>query len=375
MARPRIRKGEEAAFSIRPTLVNDFCPLDTKRDLIFSKVVSRMLYGVEVWGVNKQLVRKAHRTMMMAVRWALGVSRRSSAEVVLLTECGLRPLYIEAHARTARLWKASVEKPTWIGKLRRSVDKTVRGRPVVVSGGRGTWTAESLRICNRVNKAGQLWDTCNDTAEGLWAVERTKNKGSTWRRYQEQDLQRTRATATRYVWSPQWGRGFKLLTKLRVGALVLGEQLAQWHGLRCNCWFCDRPESESAVHMLLRCKAWNYERRVYLSRSIRRIREHLTHHNRPCSRANIFTLLIGGAVDDVRIDCWMWRRGKPMTAVGESGEEVVDGVSVWDSQPPAMRVAAFLQAVVARRSKLLFTNRAEIEQQAGFSVGTPASER
>jgi hypothetical protein len=311
-----------------------------------------VLYSVELWGVTKAALVPAQKLLMDAVRIATGVAKGAVSAEVLLTEMGLRSIECEARSRIVRLWRDSQCKPTWVGKVCRAKRQATRD----------TWTAACRRIVEKVleTEGTKKEASCRENAQALWDAERAKCvKSVSWKAYSERDLEITRVSSTRFVWSPIFGKGLMLVMKARIGALDLCDSRAKRKQVKSFCWSCeDETLKENIVHLMLRCKCWRQDRYELLGPIITSTREILINENRIANAPNVCTLLLGGAVDGVRIENWMWDKSSQMTVAEEGCESMAAivgaGRSIWRAQPVALTVAAYLQTVIRKRRQLLW---------------------
>jgi len=373
MAKSRLKKGRGALSVIRPLLLNEFIPICTKADVIYSKMVSTMLYAVELWGTVKVRLKPLQKLLMKAVRMAAGVGKSAASAEVLLAEFGLKPLELEAEGRITRFWQSSARKMTWIGSVRKSAAKAKRG----------TWTCDARRVVRRVQKCEGVVDgaSCHEIVEALWKAKQGECKKATWGQYKRQDFAATRLSMSDFVWSPAFGKGLKLLMKARMGALSLAPQRARMHRCESFCWCCERIDKQETVeHLILHCSAWKADRYNLLKAVISGTREILINNNRPGSAENVCSLLLGGAVDGVRIENWGWEKHSEMDAV-EEGLESEDtvlgaGLCLWASQPVSLAMAAYFQSVMKKRNKLLWGKVEWLEATLGCNpLSKPVKQR
>jgi hypothetical protein len=87
-------------------------------------------------------------------------------------------------------------------------------------------------------------------------------------------------------------------------------------------------------------------------------RELLVAEGSIATAANIHTLLLGGAVDEVLIENWMWSKTGSMTVTeeGRESKEVVIGAGryIWRAKHVVLVVVAYQQTVMRKRRQDLW---------------------
>lgn len=111
-------KGLRALGTLKPLLLDKYCPVPLKVELVRSLVYPVMTYGGEFIGFNKRHSAPMQRVIDMAMRWILGLRRtnRQVAGLTLSLDLGLPPMYEVLAGLRARL-HAKLETPDFMKTL------------------------------------------------------------------------------------------------------------------------------------------------------------------------------------------------------------------------------------------------------------------
>ena len=87
----RFQKMDRTIDTMRPLLSNTSLPIVMKRNIIMGVILPKLLYGAEIYGMNKLLTQKAQTRMNKALRIACG-AKYTSPSVALWEESKITPI-------------------------------------------------------------------------------------------------------------------------------------------------------------------------------------------------------------------------------------------------------------------------------------------
>ena len=118
MAQVGLKKGEATHTAIRPFLGCSDIPLFIRKHILTSVVLPRMLYGAELYGMNKKLTDKFQQLLDRSLKVILGVNPKAPvSKLVLWEEFNIPPISALAAARRARAFQKAASLKTKIALL------------------------------------------------------------------------------------------------------------------------------------------------------------------------------------------------------------------------------------------------------------------
>ena len=153
-----------------------------------------------------------------------------------------------------------------------------------------------------------LEDAVHRVQAAEWAALEAANKAAAARAYAEGRFVDTSLSRIGFSWIPIAGSSMVHLLRARVGAFVTDVRSAHFADSDVDgvCRFCESGEKETLPHVLVRCPRWDPLRRGLLYPLLRDGVD-LLHAQAPAIRASsvhLATLLLGGAVSEVRLTSW-----------------------------------------------------------------------
>jgi hypothetical protein len=315
---PRLALGKKTVYSLAPFLRCQVIPLADRLRVIQGVVLPRLLYGAELYGMNRELTDAMQRLLNMSLRSMLRVGTWTSLSTYALwQEFGVLPICALAAGRRIRAFLKCFALSTWVHEL---VSEPFRTRRWTWVTGVGRWT---LRQCPQHSEyVREFWNQWMNwepsTAKRLVEAAIAKREYSirltgyrsrpetTW--YSDGDYRKTPLTRPNVAYCPVLNPGIALLIRARMGAIATVEVLLRmeklspmaWEG-RCPC--CRATITEDIPHILLECPRYDPQRRKYLSALLRQITE-IDPDDQLDRRQKSF-MLLGGSVDDLCLPKWL----------------------------------------------------------------------
>lgn len=303
-------KGTRTIYGMEPFLRCTTIPLSIKRTCLLMVVLPTLLYGAELWGMQKSNTDKMQTQLNVALRWCLGVRGPSSLFPVqaMYAECQVDPICVYAAKQRARAYFKYGGAKTWIGQL---VRNPLRAR-------QRSWVTSVEFWLNKytVIKVGASRNPNEGDAYTLMPLKEQRAAVQTvYEATQLREHNRECAVplndkyfSNQYssmlvnFWLPQCGRGIMLLSQLRADAYWVGQRLRHFKTMerRSNrCQYCRKYAPETRTHLLLECTAWNVQRETFLGVAIVTATNLLTSwgtFDAPTKLEFLSTLLLGGCV-------------------------------------------------------------------------------
>ena len=180
--------------------------------------------------------------------------------------------------------------------------------------------------------------------------------------YNDAQFVKTRDYMKRTVDKAELVRGFTLLSKMRIGALLTARRLAQMRVLDARyldmCPACKEAVPETSVHILCECRCYRGLRTQYLDELIQQGRALLEQQSSEVTSENVAKLLLGGEVGGACLKGWVPAKPRKVVLSGlnldESDSSNDDAESVdmaVSANGKCVQVAAFLQRAWLWRTK------------------------
>ena len=326
----RFQKMDRVIHQIRPLLSNTSIPIVMKRNVIMGVILPKLLYGAEIYGMNKVLTQKAQTKMNKVLRYTCG-AQYNSPTVALWGESKIPPICAIAAGRKARGYKKCATLRSYVKDL---ITAPFRHR-------KWTWISATKRWMNifgrRYDDDLIQWTTIDDPKilRGIvqTAVQQRELRGK------QRKKGDSGKNSTQYIHS-QYGNnslakarvgfhldlqmGQNLILRARIGTIYLAPQLAEKGAIaeeyKEKCPFCHTVipnEGETLEHMILECRAWDHERQQHLAKMIECCNNIMTKmrtddkHLKIIERFNdgeasvMVALLLGGEVAGKKLENWI----------------------------------------------------------------------
>ena len=357
-------------------------PMYARLRVLQTVVLPRLLYGAEIYGMNRQLTDKMQCFLNQALRRLAGLSPKSTvSNVALWREFGVRPICALAAARRARAYQKCRNLRTWASAL---TIHPYRARKWTWMSGTVRWLRRylpRLHPSETLQETDAWWDLTpkglkNATQGAVALREETLGirRSKTAKRYTEADFDKKRVVSLRMACPAAFSVGLSYLVQCRVNGVWWGRRLAH-AGLiheryRSVCPCCQQQSPETMEHALLECSRWDAYRvniggliQLALALASTALREDGDPHPVRCSAVDI---LLGGKVRGRDLGGWLPAR----TTGSEIPEErVPDNVEDSDSAEEdldvtghalsytgdcgGLRVATFLSLMIRARAPII----------------------
>ena len=356
MLERRLKKATAAAFFIRPLLRDKFIPMGIRSLILQSVVMSSLLYGSEIWGMDAKLCDMGQTELNKVMRPMLGCKAKATNVPVaaMWRELGVPPVRAAAAARRARAWFKYPSLKTWIGVLCKY--ERPKGVKAWVSSTRSWLSGHKLLEADGGDRADSPEEsTYKRVLQAEWVAAERTNKAKGALKYLGSDY----ASLSSLVAIPPLGRreqvklgpGLRMVSLCRLGSFWTGASLAQAYKKQypdldlyeelcpcCEGWVWG--SGEDINHMLVDCIKWEKEREKYLGRLIRQLQA----SHGPLGSDQLGVLLLGGASEGRRIRDWLPpRKGASLSRL--SREEI--------TQCGALEVARFVQSIDRERREIV----------------------
>ena len=391
MVRHRIALGRSTVAAILPILRCSVVPMCMKLATVAAVVGPRLLFGAELYGMNRALTQSMQNLMNQCLRACIGSpSARSVPSIGLWKETGIPPICATAGARRARAFAKARSLKTWL--------KTIVKQPFTSR--EWTWSSGSRRWIERYALTHATAEIEATYAEHGWTDLDSKALSKVVRDciYEREinirrDPRRPHGPATRWYLGaafpqtpltkssvggrPKDQAGLALIVQWRINAFVTVPMLVEWNrmpAMYCTeCPFCGGAEPETLAHIAFTCASWQAMReKPLMARLISEVESQV-----PTSEPNFeqtrLALLLGGCSDSRRVDGWMVDEPEDVDAMlpglglpadpppsvhGNDDASLASSVSnngmQWTGeQSGAITLARFLVAMASKRSKIL----------------------
>ena len=381
MASACLEKGRRTQVAIRPFLGCLDIPLCIRKQILCSVMVSRLLYGAEIYGMNKSLTRHFQQLLDESLKIMLGVSPKMPiSKLILWEEFDIPPIAALAASRRARIFQKAKNLQTNITTL---LQRPYRSLQWTWVSGTLRWLRTQVGRHRRRPNMPQLvfsddgWDMLppKQLAQSLiqlvWAREKVlkANVNPTFTTYVGSSFSKNRLTSMSTGSIPMLNQGMSLIVRARAGAiwwaykLALIRKIHARYRLLCPC--CGAPEPETLAHVMLRCATWSDLRATmlagWLGDSLTRCLDGV---DRPTDKVKTI-LLLGGEHNGRSIRRWPFHwRLEP-----SNGENPPPGVP----DCGCLRVAAYLASVIPARAAIIRALRTPVGA-AGYVDVTNSSE-
>ena len=279
----RVKVGRKTVLSLLPFLSCNVLPMSMRLRVVQAVIMPRLLFGAEVYGMNRALTTKMQTLLNMAYKAILGISRvrnNSVPSVGLWCEMLARPVCATAAGRRARAYRKCFSLSTTVGT---TIRHPLKSRKWTWSSGTLRWYRQHCDKFRPFIPEGNYDLTEASAMAAKILVEECIT-------YRETQIRRhaDRSTAASTVWyldngefadrpllktriggHPLHFRGLAWVVRFRIGAVTLAPALASRNQLGRRfeqvCPFCSQPRAETRFHLLFECGRWETLRVEHLT--------------------------------------------------------------------------------------------------------------
>lgn len=281
MIRSRRKLGRLTILHLLPFLRSTVLPVSMRYTVVRAVIVPRLLYGAEVYGMNRALTNTMQTLVNTALKAVLGiVSARSSVpSAPLWQEFGLAPVCALAAGRRARAYRKCFSLSTTIGTI---IANPLRSKQWTWSSGTPRWiTRHCAQYFHEVDPQRNreiAWQTltphelrdlvqaCITRREQMIRCTQERSTGAATILYYRLGFQNNPLTIARVFCHPRDHAGVAAVIRCRLGVFPLAPRLVEWRRLpdryMTECPFCRRHQPETLLHVLVECRAWRRVRRA-----------------------------------------------------------------------------------------------------------------
>lgn len=380
----RIRQGQATVASVLPYLRCSVLPMSMRLVTVAVVVGPRLLFGAELYGMNRKLTDKMQVLMNRALRACIGASRAGNVPSVgLWKEARTLPICALAGARRARAYAKARALKTW---LREMVLQPFRCRNWTWCSGVPRWIGRfALPHAPpniRTTYLGAGWQVLEPAAlvevvkACIMAREcklrrnliRSTAAHTLW--YEAAQFGKNPLTRARVGGQPQDQAGLALILRCRIGAFVTIPTLVGWKRVPQRfleqCPFCNGNESETLEHLVFRCGKWRGLRNEpHMAELIAEVRGLGPNFALSFGQRHLAWIL-GGSHDKCRVHGWMpegptsdsVQQDATILAPADADSSVStsasgDGSSLGGNQAGAITLARFLMRIVSLRANII----------------------
>ena len=379
MIASRLIKGHRVVLLVSPFLRCTSIPMNMRLAVVKTVVLPTLLYGAEVYGMNKAITSKMQGFLNQALRQVAGLGRNNPvSNVALWRELNVPPICASAASRRARaLQKCRTELKTWVSVMAKSP----------MPDRKWTWVSGTFRWLNRYIRRlasrqhdlehnaniqtllSQGWLALEPktlkkvVARLVWAREDAAGQSRTSRAYIEHRYQDQRVCDAAMMQSASIYQGMGYILRGRLGGFWLGQRLAKIGRLTSRylsmCPSCGEQVAETLEHTMLHCTRWTAERAKFL-----RVRvadaEALAQGIAPGGAQDrvVVALLLGGEIEDGRkLADWEFRpaddEATTSNTADRSDNPETSTFAAESFRFGSLQVAGFLSAVMRARSPII----------------------
>ncbi len=281
MVRSRLRLGRLSILHLQPFLSSSVLPVSMRYTVVRAVILPRLLYGAEVYGMNRALTDSMQTLVNTALKAITGIRARRSAvpSAALWQEFRLAPICALAAGRRARAYRKCFELRTTIGTI---IANPLRSRGWTWSSGTSRWIErycakyfDEVRRNQRTRSPWQelsphqlrdLVQACITLRERKIRSDPTRATGPATNDYFQLGFHNNPLTVARVFCHPRDHAGIAAVIRCRLGVFPLAPRLVEWRRLpdrySTECPFCGRDQPETMLHLLVECRAWRRVRRA-----------------------------------------------------------------------------------------------------------------
>lgn len=317
MMRERFVSGRKLVAKLVPFLRTQSIPLKMRTAVVKTVVMPTLLFGSEIYGMNKAITSKMQVFLNQSLKALAGVSLKAPvANVALWREFDIPPVCASAAARRARAWSKCGASHTWMSELVTGHMKTKYWTWIT---GTKRWLSRYLvAYVNRMLRPQKGQDRIHDWLElptkimtnlvscGVWEREEWCFRCPTAMEYVQAKYEAHRVFRIGGMHHPALNSGLNAIVKCRMGGFWTARRLATCHLIaarymnQCPC--CRGPVAEDMYHILWTCPRWDQIRAQWLRPLL--VDPTLRLYLQPPDPMGIVTLLLGGEYMGNRMRNW-----------------------------------------------------------------------
>jgi hypothetical protein len=283
LVKTRLKLGAISVHQLLPFLTSSVLPVSMRWQVVRAVILPRLLYGAEVYGMNRELTNSMQTLLNKALKGIVQIksARSTVPSAPLWAEFGIQPICALAAGRRARAYRKCFQLKTHIGQI---IKEPLRSRCWTWSNGTGRWINRFCkkffdRVATGVGVDATDWTVLEPIPlRDLIQASITLREQSI--RREDPDRTTARATVTyfqggyggyqaltkgRVFCKPVDHRGIGLVLCCRIGSYPLVPLLVEVKRLppywRNKCPFCGRNAPETLHHLFFICSAWSRQRR------------------------------------------------------------------------------------------------------------------
>ena len=373
----RVKQGRATVATLVPFLRCPVVPMAMRLLTVAGVVAPRLLFGAELYGMNRHLTDKMQVLLNRCLRASIGARRAGDVPSVgLWKEARMLPMCALAGARRARAYAKASGLKTWLQEL---VLRPFRSQKWTWCSGVPRWLKRyalphaPVSIVERYLGAG--WQSLEPKvlAEVVKAciLERecgirrnlTRPSGARTVWYEGAGFDKHPLTRSRVGGSPKDQAGLALIVRCRIGAFVTVPTLVGWkrmpHRYLRKCPFCGMDEPETLEHLVFTCGRWRVLRtEPHMAELIAKVRTLGPNFALGFDQQRLAWLL-GGSCDNRWVHGWMMGEPTGVTAQQncdssvDSSSSNGDGSQMERNPAGATTLARFLMSVVSLRANII----------------------
>jgi exonuclease III len=313
MVNAQITKGQQALHELTPFLACASVPQKIKLSVVRCVIISKMLWGAELWGMSYNRVVMAQTVMNNAMRLILGVKgpKAFMPLACMMKELKLQPIWALVASRRMRIYYKFPRLNTWAAQL---VLHPPLGFPPKER--RRTWVTQTEWWIQRIkvplgegeilrvkrdgleeNDIQHAVTATKDEVTRRWSARKANYNPST----REYEMAKYKPFLKKEnAFPPDFGRGLCIIQQLRCNGYWTGARIHKVQPQLSGCGFCNSLQQETRGHLIVECPAWASLREQYIAGDLRRwkVNMGLEHANlSPEELVKLTVVALGGTVD------------------------------------------------------------------------------
>lgn len=407
MVDDRLDTARRTVSAVTPFLRSRSIPLYMRALVTRVVVLPILLFGAEIYGMNKKLTSKMQRFLNHALRAMAGASSKSPvSNVALWREFRMPPICASAAARRTRAIRKCATLRSWVKSITDGIFRTRKWTWYIgtirwlrrFSGRLGYsamqgLTAEEFISESKALLAGRFpesgfpdaileYDGWNNITPRtvvafitlvVWMREERVFQSRTGHHYISSRFMYNRICQSKVGCEPGIALGMNTIVLCRLGALWTAHRRAR-RGLihprylnECPC--CHNQEPETLFHLLWNCPRWAIYREAYLEPLRPGIEVILTNRDDSNFGINVVVLLLGGEVRGESLPGWLYDQSDQTTVDDMPDDEADDSsldeqdsdldsprrvtLEISDNASACLRVALYFSYVIRARAPVM----------------------
>ena len=279
MINHRIKAGKATVATLLPFLRCPVLPMSMRLRTVQGVILPRLLFGAELYGMNRALTNKMQVIQNRAVSAVVGMTRRSGIPSVgLWAETRIPPICARAAAWRARAYRKGFILKTWLAEL---VRRPFKSRCWTWCSGTARWINRFARPHATEPMAIDGWREFSSERIKLWVQQcivnreegircapgRATTDATTW--YEKAAFKRLSLTRARVGGGLKDQAGLALIVRCQLGGFPTAPLLVEWKRIplrfATRCPFCGRHGAETLEHIVFVCVKWRAARLTHVA--------------------------------------------------------------------------------------------------------------